>query len=172
VNFGIPHVFAWRNELDLPVYGIADCNPHGIHVLHTYQKGYQNKYGVPIRWLGLRPSQEAEPEVIVCILKQGLPEDEIQTLQQEVFQEITYRDFQVTKKFFKKKCTHPFIAIREASRAEARVKEIRKMLLVKVELEAMCTLGSDFCSSFLAILLDRAKQKKDPTEEWNWKDII
>jgi DNA topoisomerase VI subunit A len=168
-------VFALHKYLRLPVYGLTDCNPYGIHVLHTYQNGYQNKYGVPVQWLGLRPSQVKrflEPKVIVRILYPGLPEDEFPALQQDVFQEKTYRDLQMLKIFLKKDCTHPFIATREASRAEARVKEIRKMLLVKVELEALCSLGSDFCSSFLGILLERAKLKKDPTEEWNWKDII
>jgi hypothetical protein len=46
-------VFALHKELRLPVYGLVDCNPYGIQVLNCYQNGYENKYGVPIQWLGL-----------------------------------------------------------------------------------------------------------------------
>ena len=56
-------VHTLHHELDLPVYGIADCNPYGMLVLQTYQYGSLSRgvdggsrYSVPIQWLGLRPS--------------------------------------------------------------------------------------------------------------------
>jgi len=56
-------VHACHRELGLPVYGLADCDPHGVMVLHTYKHSERpgvdggSRYGVPIKWLGLRPSQ-------------------------------------------------------------------------------------------------------------------
>lgn len=53
-----------HKKLNLPVYGLADCNPFGLLVLQTYEFGSArlgmdggSRYGVPIQWLGLRPSQ-------------------------------------------------------------------------------------------------------------------
>jgi hypothetical protein len=168
-------VFALHNELHLPVYGLADCNPYGIEILYCYQNGFENKYGVPLQWLGLRPSQVKRfltPQVVLRAFYPGLPKNEYQALSQDAFQELTCRDQKkLIKRFLKVDCTHPFITIREASRAE-RVKEIRKMLKGKVELEAMNCLGRDFSSKFLGHLLDRAKQKKAPNEKWKWSDVI
>jgi len=57
-------VHALHKELSLPVYGICDCNPYGVLVLHTYEYGSERlgmdggyRYSVPIQWLGLRPTQ-------------------------------------------------------------------------------------------------------------------
>jgi meiotic recombination protein SPO11 len=51
-------------QFALPVYGICDCNPHGLGVLQTYRRGNErlgvdggDRYSVPIQWLGLKPSQ-------------------------------------------------------------------------------------------------------------------
>jgi meiotic recombination protein SPO11 len=57
-------VHAVHSQLNLPVYGVADCNPFGLLVLQTYQYGSArlgmdggSRYSVPVHWLGLRPSQ-------------------------------------------------------------------------------------------------------------------
>jgi len=57
-------VHSLHHGLQLPVYGIADCNPYGALVLQTYQYGSErlgvdggSRYAVPMQWLGLRPSQ-------------------------------------------------------------------------------------------------------------------
>jgi hypothetical protein len=55
--------------------------------------------------------------------------------------------------------------------SEARAKEIKHMLLGKVELEALHCFGPDFCCKFFGSLLKKAKQKKAPGEA-TWKDAI
>eukprot|EP00547_Thalassionema_nitzschioides_P002914 CAMPEP_0194199334 /NCGR_PEP_ID=MMETSP0156-20130528/395_1 /TAXON_ID=33649 /ORGANISM="Thalassionema nitzschioides, Strain L26-B" /LENGTH=349 /DNA_ID=CAMNT_0038924219 /DNA_START=108 /DNA_END=1157 /DNA_ORIENTATION=- len=67
---GVPDLatrsLVWRlyQQFRLPVLGICDCNPYGIGVLFTYFRGSkrigvdgEDRYSVPIEWLGLRPSQ-------------------------------------------------------------------------------------------------------------------
>mmetsp|Transcript_22349 Transcript_22349/g.33791 ORF Transcript_22349/g.33791 Transcript_22349/m.33791 type:complete len:195 (-) Transcript_22349:2466-3050(-) len=67
---GVPDLatrsLVWRlyQQFRLPVLGICDCNPYGIGVLYTYFRGSkrigidgEDRYSVPICWLGLRPSQ-------------------------------------------------------------------------------------------------------------------
>ncbi|CAB9505383.1 Meiotic recombination protein SPO11 [Seminavis robusta] len=60
-------VHTLHRELKIPVYGLADCNPYGALVINTYQRGSErlgmdggSRYSVPIRWLGLMPSQVAD----------------------------------------------------------------------------------------------------------------
>lgn len=87
-------VFTLHQYLQIPVYGVCDCNPFGFSVLQTYELGYdflqsvvvsdestsftqatcdtlnyqqmnmqmqttqeRYRYGVPVQWLGLKPSQ-------------------------------------------------------------------------------------------------------------------
>jgi meiotic recombination protein SPO11 len=55
-------VWSLHKELHLPVVGLCDYNPYGIHVLGTYYFSNRSgidggsRYSVPIQWLGLRPS--------------------------------------------------------------------------------------------------------------------
>ena len=55
-------VWSLHKELHLPVVGLCDYNPYGIHVLGTYYFSNRSgidggsRYAVPIQWLGLRPS--------------------------------------------------------------------------------------------------------------------
>jgi meiotic recombination protein SPO11 len=52
------HQVSTRTQL--PVYGLADCNPFGLALLLTYKLGSArmgSKYCCDLRWLGLRPSQ-------------------------------------------------------------------------------------------------------------------
>lgn len=53
-------VYQVSSKFNLPVLGIADCNPFGLALLLTYKLGSArmgNKFAVDIKWLGLRPSQ-------------------------------------------------------------------------------------------------------------------
>jgi meiotic recombination protein SPO11 len=51
-----------HRELHLPVVGLCDYNPYGIHVLGTYYFSNlsgvdgESRFSVPIQWLGIRPS--------------------------------------------------------------------------------------------------------------------
>ena len=68
-----------HKELDLPVVGICDYNPHGIQVLGTYYSSNLlgidggNRYSVPIHWLGLRPSH-------ISLIEKFLPVHVFQSL--------------------------------------------------------------------------------------------
>lgn len=58
-----------RLTLDIPVFGIADCDPYGVHVLRTYQ--------VPqMRWLGLRPSHTHELDLPAVVFQELTTLDE------------------------------------------------------------------------------------------------
>jgi DNA topoisomerase VI subunit A len=101
-------VFALHNELHLPVYGIADCNPFGAHILYTYQNGYENQFGVPLRWLGLRPSQVERflgTQFVLETINGKLTSTQYPIA--GMFKEVSDRDRQKVIKFFfgKKKTT-------------------------------------------------------------------
>lgn len=55
-------VWSLHKELHLPVVGLCDYNPYGIHVLGAYYFSNNSgidrgsRYSVPIQWLGIRPS--------------------------------------------------------------------------------------------------------------------
>jgi DNA topoisomerase VI subunit A len=55
--------FACANELNLPVYGLCDCNPFGLSILSVYRQGSAmlgvdaNRFSVNVKWIGLKPSQ-------------------------------------------------------------------------------------------------------------------
>jgi len=85
-------VHALHTELRLPVYGLCDCNPHGIGVLQTYRRGSArmgldgaDRYGVPIQWIGLRPSQ-------VCALRSSSSSSSSEGLPPQTFQSLTALD--------------------------------------------------------------------------------
>ena len=48
---------------NLPIYGVCDCNPYGLHVLQMYARGRERDGlgegsdggGVEVQWIGLRP---------------------------------------------------------------------------------------------------------------------
>jgi hypothetical protein len=163
-------VFALHNELDLPVYGIADCNPFGAGILFCYQNGYENRFGVTLRWLGLRPSQVVhflETQLASKTLYSKLPSSQYPTLFTEMLQEVTYLDRQkVIKQFLKKGRAHPFVA-----NSVARAKEIEDMLRVKVDLEGLRFFGTKFCIEFFGNILEHAMQE-NATNELSWKDAI
>jgi Type IIB DNA topoisomerase len=171
-------VYALHMECNLPVYGIADCNPFGAGILYCYQNGYENQYCVPLQWLGLRPSQVErllEPQFILKAIYGELPSTQYQGLFAQMFQEVSDRDNQkVIEYFLSKKKAHPFVTNSETNseaNSEARAEEIEDMLQVKMELEALCCFGRDFCSKFFGFLLEKAKQE-NASNEWSWKHAI
>ncbi len=130
---------------ELPVYGLCDCNPYGVSVLQTYKYGSErmgcdggDRYSVPIKWLGLRPSQvEAlQPQLAT-----------------NVFQQLT----DVDKKRLEKLCQpyHPFHDNHDHQ--QERLDELCLMQTngYKVELEALHWLGMDFLSKWVEDLLVR-----------------
>ena len=132
-------VFVLHNLLNIPVYGIADCNPYGLAVLQTYYRGGAknemeggDRYNVPIQWIGLRPSQLESYS--------GLPS--------EVYQKLTELDF--------KKITS---LSKEMNTDHRRVEELGKMKKNgwKAELESLHYLGMDFMCKWLSetILLEK-----------------
>ena len=135
-------VHALHNELQLPVYGLCDCNPFGIAILQTYQRGSAkrgidggDRYTVPIQWAGLRPSQ-------LSMYTDDLPN--------EVYQSLTDLD----RKKIEKLCeeTSPFINVPNGNK---RLDELYDMaqLGYKVELEALHWLGMDKMCEWLEGLL-------------------
>lgn len=138
-------VFVLHNLLNIPVYGIADCNPYGLAVLQTYYRGGAknemeggDRYNVPIQWIGLRPSQLESYS--------GLPS--------EVYQKLTELDF--------KKITS---LSKEMNTDHRRVEELGKMKKNgwKAELESLHYLGMDFMCKWLSetILLEKEAKNRN-----------
>jgi meiotic recombination protein SPO11 len=124
----------------LPVYGICDCNPYGVSVLSTFQKGGKKKsldrddsYGVPIMWLGLKPSVVQKLQI-----EKRLPLD--------VFQQMTEFD----RKRLRSLCV-------ESHHLKSRLQEleIMRQLNYKVELEALHWLGMNYICDWLEDVLRR-----------------
>jgi len=188
-------VHACHVELGLPVWGLADCDPHGVMVLHTYQHGGKRsggldgggRYGVPIRWLGLRPSQ-------VRRLKKGTKRSTTTTsttttssLPDAVFLQLQEHDKRRLKNHLLKE-GHRWIAPSYAAasscddeddsdnnnnnnyrNAERRIEELEDMLDsgYKVELEALNWLGMDYVSEWVGRIFEHnlaataTKEKND-----------
>lgn len=137
-------------ELDLPVYGICDCNPYGLSILHTYH--YEEKAGkksattstskpkaIHVKWLGLRPSQL-----------------DVLSLPPNVFQQQTDLDDKRLKSLLNE--THSF---QQQGNSAMRVAELEKLERFgrKVELEALNWLGMDYmCAWVKSILLQHDDQ--------------
>ena len=132
-------------EMDLPVYGMCDCNPYGLSILHTYH--YEEKAGkkpgstrtskkaVHLKWLGLRPSQ-----------LDGL------ALPHNVFQQQTDLDKKRLKSLLNE--THSF---HKQGNSVMRIKELQEMERSgrKVELEALNWLGMDYMCAWVKSILDQ-----------------
>ena len=146
-----------EQELDLPAYGLCDCNPFGLGVLHTYEKGSArmgvdggDRYSVGLRWIGLKPS------CIQAELQEKLPRD--------VYQRLT----DVDERRLEKLCDecHPFHSNHRDG--EERLEELQLMQSngYKVELEAMHWLGMDYMSDWLEkILLEEEERRQDEEAE-------
>jgi DNA topoisomerase VI subunit A len=128
------------------VCGLCDCNPFGFGVLHTFELGSRrmgvdggNRYGMPVRWVGLLPSYVQE-------LYSQLPRD--------VYQRLTDIDKRRLDKL-SDEC-HPFHC--NHMDAEKRLDELHLMQSMgyKVELEALNWLGMDYMGDWIEeILVDQ-----------------
>lgn len=133
-------------QLQIPVCGLCDCNPFGFGVLHTFELGSRrmgvdggNRYGMPVRWVGLLPSYVQE-------LYSQLPRD--------VYQRLTDIDKRRLDKL-SDEC-HPFHC--NHMDAEKRLDELHLMQSMgyKVELEALNWLGMDYMGDWIEeILVDQ-----------------
>ena len=143
-------VRALRRQWRLPVYGLADCDPFGVAVLHCYGLGPH------MQWLGLRPSQ-------VDYLT-NTPEEGMAVLPSAVFQELTDLDRKRLEQFCQE--DHPFVVGQNTD----RIAELQEMGKKKVELEALHWLGMHFCGLFVGRLLEYAQRHRqvdnDELEPW------
>ena len=131
-------VSALHRELDLPVVGLCDCNPYGVSVLSMYhcagdRMGVDGRwrYTVPIRWLGLRPSE-------VDGLRGELPET--------VFQRLTDLDRKRIASLLDSE--NPFLT--DEDEEEVRIMGDSGY---KVELEALYWLGPDHMGNWVVEML-------------------
>jgi meiotic recombination protein SPO11 len=131
-------VSALHRELDIPVIGLCDCNPFGLSVLALYHYAGErmgidgrNRYTVPMRWLGLRPSEVAE-------LKDELPDT--------VFQKLSELDHKRIASLLDS--GNPFLT--EEDEEEVRIMGDSGY---KVELEALYWLGSDYMGNWVVEML-------------------
>jgi DNA topoisomerase VI subunit A len=65
-------------KFQLPVYGLADCNPFGLSLLMTYKLGSArmgSKFTCDLKWLGLRPSQLAGLNIPEDAMQEMTPRD-------------------------------------------------------------------------------------------------
>lgn len=158
-------VHACHTELDLPVFGLADCDPYGILVLHTYQYSDRagmdggSRYAVDMEWLGLRPSHV----------------DRLQTsstaLPPAAFQQLSALDEKrLTNTLLKEE--HRWTNYGQDDR---RMEELEDMLEsgYKVELEALNWLGMDYCADWVGSIFDyRAYIESGGDIEQTWMEII
>jgi len=163
-------VHALHRQLQVPVRGLADCDPFGVLVLQCYAHGSDRDgsgsgYRVPMEWIGLRPSQVRHLSVPATTTPPNDSQDSEQpppvearpTLPPAVFQELTVLD--------RKRLTEhlldpeqPFLT--SAGNAERRWEELHAMQESKVELEALHWLGLDYCGIFVGQLLQHHEAKQ------------
>jgi len=152
-------------ELELPVWGLADCNPYGILVLHTYVHGRGggrsvdggDRYSVPMQWLGLRPSQIAYLQSKTS--KSSNKKRNDPTLPDAVFQQMTDRDFSLLEKsLLSYDKPHRWT---DFGRNQERLQELEDMFEAgaKVELEALNWLGMDYIGGWLGNIFDKYYQQ-------------
>lgn len=144
--------------LNLPVYGLADCNPYGVSVLHSYHyvqvatqrnnsttcTTKRNRQSFDIQWIGLRPSQ-----------LDGLD------LPRNVFQQMTDRDKRQLESLIQE--THMFQ--QRGLNPNARTQELGSFQEKKVELEALNWKGMDFLCRWVYSLLMVHEQEVTQHEE-------
>jgi meiotic recombination protein SPO11 len=135
-----------HTKLQIPVYGICDCNPFGLGVLHTYQVGSKrigidgnDRYGVPIQWMGLRPSHVKKLRE-----RKELPKD--------VYQSLTDLDLRRLENLCDE--THSFHQGNDAKLGELLM---MRESGYKIELEALHWIGMDYMSNWLERVLKSHK---------------
>jgi meiotic recombination protein SPO11 len=142
-------VYTLAMELNLPVWGVADCDPYGMLVLHCYM--YSNntqlgvdggsRYGVPIHWIGLRPSQIPH----IATDEKELPN--------QCLVELTEKDRKILESMLARE-DHRWTNL---GQDERRMREIEIMLEdgYKVELEAFNWMGMHYFSEWLGNIFER-----------------
>ena len=169
-----------HKKLQLPVWGLCDCNPFGILVMHTYFRGSMGRgnldggarFAVPIQWMGLRPSQ------VEALRKEATQASNGEvSLPPQVFQELTSLDRKRLEDSLMGSLGYEW-----TSYSERRLEELELMSKngYKMELEALHWLGMDFFNVWLGRMFQHeyAKQsnqnhhrEEDPFPE-DVRDII
>jgi meiotic recombination protein SPO11 len=144
-----------QQSLQLPVYGLCDCNPYGISVLNTYhydqvvrggaktrgrppqQQQRRRRHLLQLQWMGLRPSQIADLD-----------------LPPTVFQQLTDMDKKRLHSLLDE--THPFA---QQYNSQRRMEELRSFEF-KVELEALNWKGMDFLCQWVHTILIQHEQEQ------------
>ena len=161
-----------HKKLELPVWGLCDCNPFGIMVLHTYFRGSAkrgqsdggSKFSVPIQWIGLRPSQvEALQNNFSSSTSSDVPSSRRRTqpsllplssnpLPEQVFQKLTEQDEKRLQRTLMSN-EHEWTEIGDS---EKRWEELEMMLDngYKMELEALQWLGMDYITDWVGAIFD------------------
>ena len=151
----------------MPVVGICDCNPYGVHVLQTYRTGgsdtalneeERHMYSCPaLDWIGLYPSAVKDLY-------------ESRELPRSVFQQMTRRDMtrlEGSMEIFEMEQQQLLVEDEDADGGEiirgeggeveesGHLQELRVMqqLGYKVELEALHWLGMDYLTEWVKDLL-------------------
>lgn len=160
------------HTLQLPVYGLADCNPYGIAVLHSYQ--YQQSSVQRQAASGSNSNSNSNNDILAAFNNKNDNDDEgdrpfgIQwlglrpsqllldpqlkspSLPPNVFQALTDRDSRLLQTFLAEEILHPFV--RDGIDPEQRWHEM-KLLEHKVELEALNWKGMDFLCQWVHHLI-------------------
>jgi meiotic recombination protein SPO11 len=145
---------ALHRQWQLPIYGLADCDPFGVAVLHSYGLGPH------MQWLGLRPSQ------VDYLSSHARADKETAVLPAAVFQELTALDRKRLEQFCQEE--HPFVA----NHHPGRIDELELMRSKKVELEALHWLGMQFCGDFVGQLLEHAQRHGHDDDDALWVQVL
>ena len=135
-------VHTLHKELGIPVVGLCDANPYGISILALYHcagdrmgvDGHM-RYSVPIKWLGLRPSEVAR-------LEDRLPET--------VFQKLTDLDYKRIEALLDE--ANPFLSGENWEERESEIVDMRDAGY-KVELEALYWISPDYMGEWIEDML-------------------
>lgn len=126
-------VFRLQTALQIPVYGLTDCNPFGLSILLTYKIGSarmpldSRHFPIDVKWIGVRPSS-------VNQLK--LPSTALKTLTRKDLSQVT----SLTKS--------SFIQTQPAYQNELALWSSREVPC-KIELEALHSLGFGYLGDFV-----------------------
>ena len=135
-------VHALHRELRIPVVGIADCDPYGISLISTYFDAGDHlridggrRYSVPIKFVGLMPSQ-------VYQVKNKLRPDQLQVLEDT--------DITMIDRVLNKETEDHFFATNEEVRRELMC--MRDMGF-KVSLDALRSIQHDYITTWITNML-------------------
>ena len=151
-------VYNMYHTLEIPVIGLCDCNPFGISVLFTFISGSerlgldQEKYTVPMHWIGLRPSHVKQ-------LVDHTNNSQSMKLPDTVFQKLTSLDKKRIQ-FLSNTFTNESALVQDNFSCCMESDEEEQLTLLdelsimseqgyKLELEALYWLGMDYLSSWL-----------------------